>query len=221
MNRMVFDCETCMTDRLPNGQLDVENGQAYDLGGQVVNDGGIILDKLNLINGDVFYGMPKAMSDAYYKDKFPRYIEEIKCGERQVVDTWKMWKIFNQMCQDYHVEEVVAHNIRFDIAVLNATMRYQTKSKKRFFLPYGIKTADTMKMARKVICKTKDYIKFCEENNYMTAHENPRPKATAEVIWRYLSNNNNFEEAHTGLADVEIETEILMECLRRGYTELE
>lgn len=215
MNRFVFDCETCMTDRLPNGQLDVANGQVYDLGGQVINESGEILKRINLINEDVFYRMPRAMANAYYKEKIPLYVKEIKEGKRQVVNTWQMWRIFYQTCKDYNVQEVVAHNARFDIAVLNSTMRYQTKSKKRYFLPYGIAINDTMRMAQKVICKTDEYIKFCKENNYMTLHSTPRPRATAEVLWRFLSNNNDFEEQHTGLEDVEIETQILLECLRR------
>ena len=50
----------------------------------------------------------------------------------------------------------------------------------------------------------------------MTNHTPPRPRKTAEILWRFLSGDNNFQEAHTGLADVEIEAQILLECLKRG-----
>ena len=213
---LVFDGETTNTPRNEKGQLDTSAGQVYDLGGQVIGESGKIYDHFNLINEDVFYKMPYAMREAYYKDKMPQYVQEIKEGKRQVVNTWQMWHIFNQMCKTYNVIAVVAHNIKFDIATLNATMRYQTKSKKRFFLPYGMPILDSMKMANEVIGKTKEYIDFCTVNNYMTNHPIPRPRLTAEVLYRFLTNNNTFEEAHTGLADVQIESEIFLECLRRG-----
>ena len=72
-------------------------------------------------------------------------------------------------------------------------------------------------MAQKVIANTKEYIDFCLTNNYMTNHAIPRPRVTAEILWRFLSGDNNFQESHTGLEDVEIESKIFMECLRRGY----
>ena len=37
---------------------------------------------------------------------------------------------------------------------------------------------------------------------------------TAEIIYRFITNNLNFEEAHTGLEDVLIEKEILAYCLK-------
>ena len=93
-------------------------------------------------------------------------------------------------------------------------MRYQTKSKKRFFLPYGMPIMDTMRMAEKTICKRPDYIEFCKVNGYMTEQATPRPRKSAEVLWRYLSGDNTFQESHTGLEDVKIEAQIFAECMR-------
>lgn len=218
MNVMIIDGETCETQRDEHGQLDTSSGQVYDLGGQVLNvESGSILDKFNLVNEDVFFGMPESMNEAYYAEKIPQYLEEMRMGKRQIVDTWGMWKMVAELCQKHHVEAIVAHNAWFDVKTLNATIRYQTKSKKRYFLPYGIPIIDTMKMAGQVICKTKEYIDFCETNNYMTEHETPRPRRTAEILWRFLTGDNNFQEAHTGLADVEIESQIFLGCVRRGY----
>ena len=42
---------------------------------------------------------------------------------------------------------------------------------------------------------------------------------TAEVLYRFLSGDNEFSEEHKGLDDVLIEKEILIECRRRGVTE--
>lgn len=218
MNVMVIDGETCETRRNEKGQLDTSNGQVYDLGGQVVNvESGNILDSFNLVNYDVFFQMPEAMHEAFFADKIPQYKEEIRQGKRKIVTTYTMQKIVFEMCKKYNVKVIVAHNAWFDVKTLNSTIRYQTKSKKRFFLPYNIPIMDTMKMSEKVICKTSEYINFCKDHNYMTAHKVPRPRKTAEVLWRFLSGNNEFEEEHTGLADVKIEAQIFLECVRRGY----
>jgi hypothetical protein len=69
-------------------------------------------------------------------------------------------------------------------------------------------------MARDVFGTSPKYVNFCEEHGFMTNHKNPRPRLTAEVLYRYLHNTPNFEEAHTGLEDVEIETEIMLRCLK-------
>jgi hypothetical protein len=39
---------------------------------------------------------------------------------------------------------------------------------------------------------------------------------TAEILYRYLSGDNDFEEQHTGLADVMIEKEIFKACMDRN-----
>ena len=94
-------------------------------------------------------------------------------------------------------------------------MRYQTKSRCRWFFPYGMQIWDTMKMANDTICKQKRYIQFCNENGYMTNHATPQVRKTAEIIWRYLMDDVTFEEEHTGLADVAIEAQIFAECIRQ------
>lgn len=212
----VIDGETCETPRDEKGQLDVNNGQVYNLGGQVIDDDGSVLTEVSFINYDVFFGMPLSMQEAYYADKIPQYRQEMKDRKHKIVNTWQMRREFYNICKDFNVDYVVAHNARFDILTLNATLRYQTKSKRRYFLPYGMKVLDTMKFARDFISTDPDYISFCIENGYMTNTKKPRPKLTAEVLWRYLSKNNEFIEEHTGLEDVKIEKEILLECLKRG-----
>lgn len=219
MNVLITDGETCETSRNEKGQLDMDNGQVYDLGGAVLNvEKEKFLTEFSIVNSDVFFNMPESMANAYYANKIPQYLEEIKNGSRKVMNTWQMWNYFYHICKLYDVKAIIAHNARFDIKTLNATMRYQTKSKKRYFLPYGIPILDSMKMANQTIAKSENYIQFCKDNGYMTNHAKPRPRVSAEVLWRYLSKDDNFCESHTGLEDVKIEAQIFLECVRRGYT---
>jgi len=211
---MVFDSEVCNCPKI-NGQLDTKNGQVYDFGLQVVDKQGFVYDERSIINEDVFFGMPQAMQEAYFADKIPQYLEGMRMGKHEIMNTWQLYKLVREMTDEYKIKAFIAHNARFDIAVLNSTLRYQTKSKRRWFFPYGVPIWDTMKMANDTICKQKGYIEFCKENGYMTNHPVPQVRKTAEVLWRYLTGNNSFEEEHTGLSDVTIEAQIFAECVRQ------
>ena len=211
---MVYDTEVCNCPKI-DGQLDVANGQVYDLGIQIVDKDGYIYDEYSIVNGDVFWGMPEAMREAYFADKRPQYVADILAGKRKVLNTWQMYKLVRNLCEEYNIKACVAHNARFDVKALNATMRYQTKSRCRWFFPYEMPMWDTMKMANDTICKQKRYKEFCEANGYMTNHATPQVRKTAEIIWRYLTDDVTFEEEHTGLADVEIEAQIFAECIRQ------
>ena len=211
---MVFDTEVCNCPKI-DGQLDVANGQVYDLGIQIVDKEGYVYDEYSIVNEDVFFGMPQAMQEAYFADKIPQYLADMRMGKRKIMNTWQMYKLVRNLCEEYNIKACMAHNAKFDIKVLNATMRYQTKSRCRWFFPYELPIWDTMKMANDTICKQKRYIEFCKQNGYMTNHATPQVRKTAEIIWRYITDNVAFEEEHTGLEDVAIEAQIFAECVRQ------
>ena len=212
---LFMDSETAETNMV-DGQLDVSNGQVYDLGLMVIDEQGKVYDKVSLVNEDVFFGMPQSMQEAYFADKIPQYLEDMRMGKRKIVNSWQMYKIFAEMCRKYDVDAVVAHNAFFDVKVLNSTMRYQTKSKVRWFLPWGIEIIDTLKLARNFFATDPKYVEWCKENGYMTKHETPRPRLTAEILYRYITGDDNFIESHTGLEDVEIEAEIFLKMKEMG-----
>lgn len=211
---LFMDGETAETP-LRDGQLDVANGQVYDLGLMVIDENGTVYDQISMVNKDVFFGMPQSMKKAYFADKRPQYVADILAGKRKMVDSWQMYRIFHEMCQKYDVSAVVAHNAFFDVKTLNATMRYQTKSRCRWFIPWKMEVIDTLKLARNTFGKDPKYVTWCKENGYMTNHSVPRPRLTAEVLYRYITGDNSFIESHTGLEDVTIEKEIFLKCMER------
>lgn len=211
---MVFDSETCNTPKV-DGQLDTSCGQVYDFGLQIVDNEGYVYEEMSFVNEDVFFGLPQAMREAYFADKIPQYLTDIRMGKRKIVNTWQMYKVVRELTEKYNIKAFIAHNARFDVRVLNATLRYQTKSKRRYFFPYGIPIWDTMTMANDTICKQSNYQKFCLDNGYMTNHKVPQVRKTAEILWRFLTQDNEFVESHTGLEDVQIEAQIFAECVRR------
>lgn len=201
---VVFDTETT------NG---LDDPIVYDLGFAVVDKKGTVYETNSLIIREVFYGMKDLMKSAYYANKIPKYEEEISNGQRKVVSLYEAKKIFQDVCKKYNVKACIAHNARFDYRSTSKTQRYLTKSKYRFFLPYGIELWDTMKMANDTICKQVHYKEFCYNNGYLT--KNGRVRKTAEILYRYISGEHDFNEEHTGLADVLIEKEIFAHCIKQ------
>lgn len=207
------DTETCNTRVDENGKLDMRDVLVYDFGFAVCDKHGRVYEEYSFIIKEIFFGMKDLMKSAYYADKLPQYYEEIRNGQRKVVSLYEVRQILSNVMKEYDTNIFVAHNARFDDNALKVTQRYITKSKYRYFLPFGTEIWDTMKMANDTICKQKAYRKFCEENGYLT--KNNQVRKTAEVIYRYITKNNNFIESHTGLEDVMIEKEILAYCFRQ------
>lgn len=201
---MVFDTETA------NG---LDDPIVYDLGFAVIDKKGKVYETHSLVIRDVFYEMNDLMQSAYYANKLPKYREEIASGQRKVVSFYEAKRLFKEVCDRYNIKVAVAHNARFDYRSTAKTQRYITKSKYRFFLPYGIELWDTMKMANDTICKQTMYKEWCQKNGYMT--KNNQVRKTAEILYRYISGKYDFTESHTGLEDVMIEKEIFVHCIRQ------
>lgn len=212
---LIVDTETCNGFMEEDGKLNLNYSLVYDLGFAIIDKRGTVYEQASLVISDIYYGMADLMKSCYYKEKLPRYEEEIKAGSRQVVNYYTARKMIADLMVKYNTNIVIAHNAGFDNRATNNTQRYLTKSKYRYFFPYGTEIWDTLKMANDTICKQKMYLRFCEENGYMTAHAKPRPRATAEILYRYITGNNDFIESHTGLEDVLIEKEIFAHCMRQ------
>lgn len=211
---MVLDTETC-NGYMINGKLDLSDSLVYDIGFTVIDKKGNIYCQKSLAIGDFLCGESELMRTAYYAEKIPEYWKDIKAGKRELVSFMAARSIIKNIMEKYHINVVSAHNARFDVNALNTTVRYLTKSKVRYFFPYGTEIWDTMKGAQHTIAKQKGYIAFCQKNGYMTRHKTPRVRITAEILYRYISGDHDFCEIHQGLDDTIIEAKILVQILRQ------
>ena len=184
----------------------------YDIGGAIHDRKGNVEETFSFIIYDVFCADRELFNTAYYAEKRPMYEMQIATGQRKIVNIYTARDYIRKLCEKYNVKAIIAHNAPFDYRSTTRTMRYVTKSRCRYFLPYGIPLWDTLKMAQDTICKQKAYIKWCEENDFMVKG---RPRATAEILYKYISGNEDFVEDHTGLEDVLIEKEIFAQCVRQ------
>jgi len=203
MNLMTIDTETTNT---------LDDPIVYDLGLAIHDENGNVFHTESLVIAETFLN-EELMASAYFIDKIPNYWKEIKEKKRRIVKFETARRIVKNLIRRYGIKVVIAHNAYFDYNSLNTTLRYYTSSKYRYFLPWGVEIWDSLRMA-KVLLKDENYVNWTKENNYLT-EKRKTPKLTAEVIYRYITENEDFEESHTGLEDVMIEKEITKYLLAR------
>ena len=192
---------------------DLDNPLVYDIGWAIVDKYGNVYRQRSFINREIFFLEKDLMNSSYYAEKLPIYYKRIANGEAKVANWLTIKKILWEDMAEFETNIVSAHNARFDYKATTTTQRWLTKSAYRYFFPKGTEVWDTLKMARDVIGKMPTYRKWCEVNDYIC--RNGQLKMTAEVLYRFISGQEEFDEEHTGLADVLIEKDILAYCYRQ------
>lgn len=205
--------------------LDVETANStseplvYDLGFAVCDKKGNIYEKRSYIISDVFFDQAAInnnydlMASSYYAEKLPQYYRGIKTGNWKVTTLFKARKEILQLLKDYNITAVCAYNASFDINALNNTIRYISKSNVRYFFPYGTQVFCIWHMATQVLFNQKTFLKMALDNGWYS--ESGNVKTSAEMAYRYMTDDIEFEESHTGLKDVEIETAVMARCFRQ------
>lgn len=185
----------------------------YDLGYAVIDNIGDVYEIGSYVNADIFLDKD-LMASAFFLDKVPKYWEEIQKGERFLRKWKRIKKVVREVMETWDIKDVIAHNAIFDYRSTAYTQRYLTCSRYRYFFPFGTHFIDTLKMAKAVFAEDEQFQKWANDNGYLTKQGHAQYKA--EILYRYITNDNNFVEAHTALEDVMIEKEIFAECLRRN-----
>lgn len=213
---LVVDTETANTITLENGTKNMDDVLIYDLGWAVVDKHGTVYETASFVNRDIFVYERELMRSAYYANKIPRYVEEIRNGTRIMSSTYEIRQAMLNTIKKWGIQHVCAHNARFDSNSMNRTQSYVTTGRFRYWFPYKLDIVwwDTLKMAKDVICKMPTYIKFCQAHEGYCL-ENGKPKATVEILYKFISGDDTFQESHTGLEDVLIEKDILAYCFRQ------
>lgn len=212
---IVLDTETCNSFLNEDGSLNTDYSLVYDLGFAVVDKLGRVYEEHSFVIYEVFFAMQDVMQSAYYADKIENYLDDIEAGLRKVVTFNTARRTLWNACHKYNVKAIMAHNARFDYKANKVTNTYLTKSAYRYFYPRGVELWDTLKMARDTFGKEPSYRRWCAERGYMTNHKTPQVRLTAEILYRYITGDDNFIESHTGLEDVMIEKEIFKACMAK------
>lgn len=201
---MILDVETTNNVMLKGAPND---GLVYDIGFVVADKKGNIYAKRSFAIKEIF-DWKELMSTAYYKNKLPKYYERLKNGLMEKVTIWQARKRIHKAIEIFGIKEIYAYNANFDYTTLNNTVRYLSGSACRWFFPYGTQVCDIWHIACQVLGTQKT---FQWEN---VRNKNNNLLTNAERMFAYHTQNEFFEEEHTGLADAIVECQILARCFR-------
>ena len=203
MNVLVIDTETANS---------VEQPLPYDVGYAIVNTKtGEIYTEKSFVVAEIFFD-DELMKGAYFADKIPQYWEDIKAKKRIVKSICSIRREIKKDMQTYSVSKVGAYNMGFDNRATKNDVRFISGSMVRWFFPFGTEFFCIWNMACTSILNTADYVRFALDNGFVSEHNNIQ--TSAENAYRFLKNDTDFSESHTGLEDVKIEIEIMLAVLR-------
>jgi hypothetical protein len=197
--------------------LDVETANdtvdalTYDIGFIVADRHGNIYERYSFCVYDIYCCEKDLMQSAYYAHKLPLYEQGLADGSYKLAKFSTVKSLIWKLMAEYNITKVFAYNCHFDRNALTKSQRYISKSKYRWFFPYGTEFCDIWNFACSTICQQKGYKDFCELNGYISNRGN-NYRSSAECVYQYISNNDTFEELHQGLEDVYIEYAILLKC---------
>lgn len=164
-----------------------------------------------------FFNNKYIMLSTFSATKYPNYFEKLETDKRyKTMSVNDISKDIEKIISRYNIKIMVAHNGNFDKTAMT-----------RLFEDFGVDNPfenidllDTMELS-KVITYSKDYTDYCiahkdrlnsvKDSCFIT--NSGRVRTTAQAIYCYLSNNSEFEEAHTGLEDIDIEIEIFKKSM--------
>ena len=178
----------------------------YDLGYVIYDlaDGKVLVAR-DYLTKEV-YGQTERMKTAYYANKLPLYEERLADGYCKKV---KWSYILRQLKRDmnkYKVDGLWAYNSPFDKRAIAMTC----KELKVNHNPTADGINDILKgLTNPHITESAAYQEFCRRNGYFTKHKKPRVRATAEIVFRFLTQDEDYQEQHTALEDSKIEAVIL------------
>lgn len=144
----------------------------------------------------------------FYRTKHELYKEAIATEEVEV-KTWnEIVKIFLDDLKTYGVKCLSAYNIAFDYKALKYTDRFFNRGSDKLMKAVDKRSLLCIwNLACDTILCDHPYHEFCEMKNFISDSGNYF--TNAQSCYAYLTNNAEYEEEHTALADVEIEAEIL------------
>ena len=209
---MFIDTETI-------GTLNVkESVLPFEIGMKVLDTetNKIVKEKSYLVRK--FFNNKYIMLSTFSATKYPDYFEKLDNDKRyKTMSVNDISKDIEKTISRYSIKIMVAHNGNFDKTAMA-----------RLFEDFGVDNPfenidllDTMELS-KVITFSKDYTRFCIENKdilnsvkdscFIT--NSGRVRTTAQAIYAFLTMDCNFQEAHTGLEDIDIEIEIFKKSMK-------
>ena len=198
-NVVVFDTET----------VNIEKPFCYNIGYTILDvDNGETLVKRDYVVEQVWHN-PMLFITAYYADKREIYVKAMRSRKTEMSKYGYICRAMIRDFVNYNVIGAYAYNSKFDDGVFTYNSDWY-----RCVNPFDNMSIFDIRGYVHQFMIDDAYKAFCEEHNYFTDSGNY--STTAETVYRYITGNTDFIEDHTALSDSEIETGILLHCIRKG-----
>lgn len=186
--------------------------RVYDFGYAVVDREGVIYEKGQGLVRETICNA-ELMNTAYYKDKLPLYRQMVRDKKTKVMPLEFIYHYINDLIKKYNIKIIAAYNANFDINALNQTIAEYSNGFIKQFFPDNVQIWCIWNMACQAIFTSLRFQKKAIKEGWLTEKKNF--KTSAEIAYRYLKKDEQFEEDHMALSDVLIEVQIMVECLRK------
>lgn len=211
----------------------------YNIAWKVIDRQGNTYIKKSFLITEIF-SVPTVFNTAYYQNKRPFYIEQLKnktiiltnwkaAIDELLTDLECICAVgaYNSMFDfkkaitftDDYIQHLYSNDFQEwekrqlysmqQIAESNKTKNPNFDKDNFNFREKNYPLFDIWGLACHHLINNDKYRQFCNDNNYQTNSKKWYP-TTAEIVYRFLTQNEKFIESHTALEDVEIETEILL-----------
>lgn len=170
----------------------------------------VVFEKSYLVRK--FFNNKFIMLSTFSATKYPQYKDMVVNDNRY--KTYSVADIahhLEKVIQRYGIKIMVAHNAKFDVDALERLFNEFEVENPFRKLDY----LDTLEIS-KVITYSKAYTLYCLDNKDVLNSLNEsafitnggRVRTTAQAIYSYITLNPNWQEAHTGLQDIDNEIDI-------------
>lgn len=216
----------------------------YDLAWSIIDRTGKIYASRSFLISEIF-SVPSIFNTAYYASKRPKYLEKLRnkeitltswneavetlCMDMEIVSaiggynsmfdfikaiTFTEEYISNLYSENYYEWEK-EQNRRIDYIVENTQKFSRGKNCKFFTLrDKQLPLFDIWGLSCKHLLNNDDFRSFCSDNGAYTASRKYY-STTAENAYRFIFQDKTFEESHTALEDVSIESALLAEVFKK------
>lgn len=201
MKILVFDTEF----------VNLEKPFIYNLGYVVFDlESKQVILRREFIVDQVWYNY-ELFTTAYYASKRDNYIKQLK-GRKILLKKWGY--ITQQLIRDIETFEDELQGYAYNSSADTRAFKFMCEWYKVINPLELIEVYDILPYVHKCMAFTKEYQDFCDLHQCYT--ESGNYSTTAETAYKFITQNADFIEEHTALADSEIELQILLYCVENG-----
>ena len=205
---LVLDTETTTPIKMEGF---TRNQLVFDIGYQIVDKKGNVFLERSYVIEEIFYN-EDYMRNAYFWEKYPQYLEGIKTGKYKVIKWFDMLVEIHNLLIECNVSVVGAYNLAFDLNTIDYTNRTLRNKPCKIF--DKVEKLCIMGMSVETLCQQKTFQKLAMREGWIS--ESGKFLSTkAETVYKYVANQMDYKEEHTGLEDVKIEVELMALCFRQ------